>query len=100
MALRNQHNTVNIAFFYLFRFANIATDSSYEHGKQRFRKKWLRISSSSTDTNSIEAAQDGDYIKMTLTEYLILRPTAFKDNTKIWEEQIFSWMKFKWKYKP
>ena len=37
MALRNQHNTVNIAFFYLFRFANIATDSSYEHGKQRFR---------------------------------------------------------------
>ena len=50
--------------------------------------------------NSIEAAQDGDYIKMTLTEYLILRPTAFKDNTKIWKEQIFSWMKFKWKYKP
>ena len=48
-------------------------------GNKDLDKKWLRISSSSTDTNSIEAAQDGDYIKMTLTEYLILRPTAFKD---------------------
>ena len=41
--------------------------------------------------DSIEAAQDGEYIKMTLTEYqsLILRLTAIKDHTKIWEE-IFS----------
>ena len=41
--------------------------------------------------DSIEAAQDGEYIKMTLTEYqsLILRLIAIKDDTKIWEE-IFS----------
>ena len=41
--------------------------------------------------DSIEAAQDGDYIKMMLTEYqsLILSLTAIKDDTKIWEE-IFS----------
>ena len=99
LALRNQHNTVNIAFFHLFRFTNIATTVT-SMGNKDLDKKWLMISSSSPDTNSIEAAQDGNYIKMTLTEYLILRLTAIKDSTKIWEKQIFSWVNFKWKYKP
>ena len=54
-------------------------------GNKDLDKKRLRISSSGTDMDSIEAAQDGDYIKMMLTEYqsLILRLTAIKDDTKI-----------------
>ena len=54
-------------------------------GNKDLDKKQLRISSCGTDTDSIEAAQDGNYIKMTLTEHqsLILRLTAFKDDTKI-----------------
>ena len=77
-------------FFYVFRFTNIATADT-NMGNKDLDKKQLRISSSGTDMDSIEAAQDGDYIKMTLTEYqsLILRLTAIKDDTKIWEE-IFS----------
>ena len=73
-------------FFSIFHFTNIAT-----LGNKDLDKKRLRISSSGTDMDSIEAAQDGEYIKMTLTEYqsLILRLTAIKDDTKIWEE-IFS----------
>ena len=63
-------------------------------GNKDLDKKQLRISSCGTDTDSIEAAQDGDYryIKMMLKEYhsLILRLTAIKDDTKIWEEGIFS----------
>ena len=41
---------------------------------------------------SIEAAQDGAYIKMTLTEYqsFLLRLTAIEDNTKICEERILN----------
>ena len=60
-------------------------------GNKDLDKKQLRISSSGTDMDSIESAQDGDYIKMRLTDYqsLILRSTAIKDDTKIWEE-IFS----------
>ena len=58
-------------------------------GNKDLDKKQLRISSSGTDTDSIEAAQDGDYqyIKMMLIEChsLILRLTAIKDDTKIWE---------------
>ena len=73
-------------FFSIFHFTNIDT-----LGNKDLDKKRLRISSSGTDMDSIEAAQDGEYIKMTLTEYqsLILRLTAIKDDTKIWEE-IFS----------
>ena len=54
-------------------------------GTKDLDKKQLTISSCGTDTDSIEAAQDGNYIKMTLTEHqsLILRLTAFKDDTKI-----------------
>ena len=54
-------------------------------GNKDLDKKQLRISSSGTDMDSIESAQDGDYIKMTLTDYqsLILRLTAIKDDTKI-----------------
>lgn len=55
-------------------------------------KKRPRISSSSTDTESIEV-QDGAHIKIMLTEYqdLILRRTvAIEDNTKIHEERIFN----------
>ena len=33
--------------------------------------------------HGFKAAQDGAYIKMTPTEYLILRFTAIKDNPKI-----------------
>ena len=60
-------------------------------GNKDLDKKRLRISSSGTDIDSIEAAQGGEYIKMTLTEYqsVILRLTAIKDDNKIWEE-IFS----------
>ena len=54
-------------------------------GNKDLDKKRLRISSSGTDMDFIEAAQDGDHIKMMLTEYqsLILRLTAIKDDTKI-----------------
>ena len=38
-------------------------------GNKDLDKKRPRISSSGTDTESIEAAQDGAYINMTLTEY-------------------------------
>ena len=75
-----------LPFFSIFHFTNIATLRNKDLDKKR-----LRISSSGTDMDSIEAAQDGEYIKMTLTEYqsVILRLTAIKDDTKIWEE-IFS----------
>ncbi|CAH3046616.1 unnamed protein product, partial [Porites lobata] len=55
-------------------------------------KKRPRISSSGTDTESMEAAQDGAYIQMTLTEYqsFLLRLTAIEDNTKIREERILN----------
>jgi len=74
-------------FFYVFPFTNIATAVT-NMGNKDLDKKQLRISSSGTDMDSIEAAQDGDYLKMMLTEYqsLILRLTAIKDDTKIWEE--------------
>lgn len=55
-------------------------------------KKRPRISSSSSDTESIEV-QDGAYIKIMLTEYqdLIVRLTvAIEDNTKIHEERILN----------
>ena len=40
----------------------------------------------------MEAAQDGAYIQMTLTEYqsFLLRLTAIEDNTKIREERILN----------
>ena len=38
-------------------------------GNKDLDKKRPRISSSGTDIESIEAAQDGAYINMTLTEY-------------------------------
>ena len=86
LALRNQHNTVNFVFFYVFPFTNIATAVT-NMGNKDLDKKQLRISSSGTDTDSIEAAQDGhyQYIKMMLKEYhsLIPRLTAIKDDTKI-----------------
>ena len=55
-------------------------------------KKRPRISSSGTNTESIEAAPGGAYIKMTLTEYqsFFLRVTAIEDNTKIREERILN----------
>ena len=61
-------------------------------GNKDLDKKRPRISSSGTDTESIEAAQDGAYIKMTLTEYqsFLLRLTAIEDNTKIREERILN----------
>ena len=61
-------------------------------GNKDLDKKQPRISSSGTDTESIEAAQDGAYIKMTLTEYqsFLLRLTAIEDNTKIREERILN----------
>ena len=59
-------------------------------GNNDLDKKGPRISSPGTDTESIEAAQDGAYIKMMLTEYksFLLRLTAIEDNTKIREERI------------
>ena len=82
-----------LSFFCVFPFTNIATAVT-NMGNKDLDKKQLRISSSGTDTDSIEAAQDGDYqyIKMMLIEFhsLILRLTAIKDDTKIWEEGIFS----------
>ena len=89
----------------IFRFINDAT-AVMNMGNKDLDKKQLRISSSGTDTDSIEADQDDNYIKMTLTEYqsFILRLTAIKDNTKFWEEWIFSLEarlnKFKWIFKP
>ena len=61
-------------------------------GNKDLDKKRPRISSSGTDTESIEAAQDGAYIKMTLTEYqsFLLRLKAIDDNTKIREERILN----------
>ena len=61
-------------------------------GNKDLDKKRPRISSSGTDTESIEAAQDGAYIKMTLKEYqsFLLRLTAIEDNTKIREERILN----------
>ena len=61
-------------------------------GNKDLDKKRPRISSSGTDTESIEAAQDGAYIKMTLTECqsFLLRLTAIEDNTKIREERILN----------
>ena len=61
-------------------------------GNKDLDKKRPRISSSGTDTESIEAAQDGAYIKMTLTEYrsFLLRLTAIEHNTKIREERILN----------
>ena len=51
-------------------------------GNKDLDKKQLRISSSGTDTDSIEAAQDGDYqyIKMMLIEYhsLILKAYSYQ----------------------
>ena len=61
-------------------------------GNKDLDKKQPRISSSGTDTESIEAAQDGAYIKMTLSEYqsFLLRLTVIEDNTKISEERILN----------
>ena len=61
-------------------------------GNKDLDKKRPRISSSGTYTESIEAGQDGAYIKMTVTEYqsFLLRLTAIEDNTKIREERILN----------
>ena len=61
-------------------------------GKKDLDKKRPRIRCPGTDKESIEAAQDGTYIKMTLTEYqsFLLRLTAIEDNTKICEERILN----------
>ena len=92
--------------FYIFRFTNIATAVT-NMGNKDLDKKQLRISSSGTDMDFIESAQDGDYIKMTLTDYqsLILRSTAIKELIELKFEKKFlawklDWMKLKWKYKP
>ena len=59
-------------------------------GNKDLDKKRPRIGSSGTDTESIGAAQDGAYVKMTLTEYqsFLLRLTAI--NTKFREERILN----------
>ena len=61
-------------------------------GKSDLDKKRPRTSSPGTDKESIEAAQDGAYIKMTLTEYqsFLLRLATIEDNTKIREERILN----------
>ena len=65
---KSTQNSEFCIFFYVFRFTNIATAVT-NMGNKDLDKKQLRISSSGTDMDSIEAAQDGDYVKMTLTEY-------------------------------
>ena len=82
--LKSTQNSEYCLFFYVFRFTKIATAVT-NMGNKDLDKKRLRISSFGTHMDSIEAAQDGDYIKMMLTEYqsLILRLTAIKDDTKI-----------------
>ena len=61
-------------------------------GNKDFDKKRPRIRSYGTDTESIEEARDGSYIKMTLTEYqsFLLRLTDIEDNSKIREERILN----------
>ena len=79
--------------FYIFHFTNIATAVT-NMGNKDLDKKQLRISSSGTDMDSIESAQDGDYIKMTLTDYqsLILRSTAIKELIELkFEKKFLAW---------
>ena len=90
----------------IFRFTNVVTAVT-NMGNKDLDKKQLKISSSAgTNTDSIEAAQDDDCIKMTLTEYqsLILgsKPSKIilnfdKNEFLAWK---LDWMKFKWIYKP
>ena len=95
LALSNQHNTVNIAFFSMWSFVLLTLPQQLRTRNKDLHKKQPRISSSGTNTDSTEAAQDG-CVNLQRNMWKIDWNIAFATETIGWKTWVFQRVKTYW----